>query len=340
MELKKKILDLLRKKKEIKVADLIRLTGFSRAYLNRFLVDLRDEGKIVLIGKAKASRYVLADKNAVRRAKKSILSVTKTLKNISLSEDIVLDELKRETGIFMDLRPNVASIVDYAFTEMLNNAIDHSRSKEIEVKIEKTETDLRFDVIDHGIGIFPNILKKKHLKSEMEAIQELLKGKQTTAPSKHSGEGIFFTSKMADSLVIESSHKKLMFNNIIEDIFVNDIRGLKGTKVIFLISLNSKRKSTEIFAKYTGDSYEFSKTRVAVRLYKMGEKYISRSQARRILGGLEKFKTVVLDFDRVETVGQAFADEVFRVWQNKHPEIEIISQNANENVDFMIKRAI
>jgi len=67
--------------------------------------------------------------------------------------------------------------------------------------------------------------------------------------------------------------------------------------------------------------------------------YISRSQARRILVGLEKFKTIMLDFKDVKVVGQGFSDEVFRIWKMRHPEINIISQNVNENVNFMIKRA-
>ena len=55
-------------------------------------------------------------------------------------------------------------------------------------------------------------MKKKNLNSEMEAIQDLLKGKQTTAPEAHSGEGIFFTSKVSSVLTIQSSHKKLIYS--------------------------------------------------------------------------------------------------------------------------------
>ena len=72
----------------------------------------------------------------------------------------------------------------------------------------------------------------------------------------------------------------------------------------------------------------------------MGTEYISRSQARRILGGLDKFRTVILDFKNVKTVGQGFADEVFRVWKRHYPNIDIVTKNANENITFMIKRAL
>ncbi|HXK31411.1 MAG TPA: STAS-like domain-containing protein, partial [Candidatus Paceibacterota bacterium] len=80
------------------------------------------------------------------------------------------------------------------------------------------------------------------------------------------------------------------------------------------------------------------KTEVRVKLYLMGGIHVSRSQARRVLSGLEKFKTVILDFENVPTVGQAFADEIFRVFKNKHSDIQLIPTNMNEGVNFMINR--
>jgi len=56
--------------------------------------------------------------------------------------------------------------------------------------------------------------------------------------------------------------------------------------------------------------------------------------------GLEKFRHVVLDFRNVRTVGQAFVDEIFRVFGQAHPEIKFEYSNANENVAFMILRGI
>ena len=106
----------------------------------------------------------------------------------------------------------------------------------------------------------------------------------------------------------------------------------------FIVSLNSRKKIDSIFREYSSNLYDFTKTEVNVKLYKMAAEYISRSQAKRLTSGLEKFKKIVLDFDKVETVGQGFADEVFRVWQNKYPTIKIEIKNANKNIDFMIAR--
>jgi len=339
MNIRSLISKLLKKKKELKVADIVKATGFSRAYISRIFQELRKENKVVLVGKANKACYVLADKKTVSRAKSSILNIRRSLRNKNLSEDEILDKIKKDTGIFLNLSENIALIVDYAFTEMLNNAIEHSKSEKIDISASRDKNLIQIDLIDAGIGIFNSIIKKRKLKNELEAIQELTKGKLTTAPKEHSGEGIFFTSRVVDKLIIQGSNKKLIFDNILNDLFIKDIKKLKGTKITFFVRVGSKRRLENIFKEYAGETFEFAKTEVVVKLYKTDTNYISRSQARRILIGLEKFKTIILDFRNIGTIGQAFADEVFRVWQSHHPDIKIQYQNSNENIVFMIKRA-
>ena len=334
------ILKFIRRKKKIKTADVVKATGFSRAYINRFFKELGEEGKIELIGRANQAFYVLAEKNEVEKAKQKISGIHRLLKNEELSEDVVLAEIKKNTGIFLNIPDNVSKVLDYAFTEILNNAIEHSGSRQIEV-LMKGDSVVRFDITDRGVGIFLNIMKKRKLRSELEAIQDLLKGKQTTAPKEHTGEGIFFTSKVADMLIIQSSRKKLIFNNILGDIFIKDSKKeTKGTKVTFVISLKSKINLNEVFKKYTSTAFDFVRTEVNVRLYKLDTDFISRSQARRVISGLDKFKSIILDFKNVNTIGQAFADEIFRAWQSHYPSIKITYKNANENIIFMLERAL
>ena len=76
-----------------------------------------------------------------------------------------------------------------------------------------------------------------------------------------------------------------------------------------------------------------------MKLYIIGGVHISRSQARRVLAGLEKFKVIVFDFNKVPTVGQAFADEVFRVFHHKYPQIKLEVENMTDGVKFMVERA-
>ena len=338
--IKQKVLDIIRTEKEVKASRLDGRLNVSRQYLHRFLKELREEGKIALLGKANRAVYVFADRDSLAAARKKIKKFHRFLHNKELSEDTMLDSIKRNTRIFIDLSENIIHILDYAFTEMLNNAIEHSQSKEIEVLITRDRVHVRFDITDSGVGIFHHLMAKHGLRNELEAIQDLLKGKQTTDPQHHTGEGIFFTSKVADAFTIKSSTKELTFNNLIDDVFLRDIKNRRGTKVIFTIAFDSVRSLEKVFGEYTTNSYEFDKTKVAVKLYKMGTLYISRSQARRIMTGLEKFKTVILDFTHIKSVGQGFADEIFRVWRIHNPGIKIEAMNTNENIDFMIKRAL
>lgn len=338
MDIQELILNHLNRKGKVRAADIVKKTGFSRVYVNRFFKQLRDEGKISLIGKANKAYYVLSrDEKTV---KAGIHDITIFEKTKGLVEHDVLKRIRNETGIFNSLKDNVRIDVEYAFSEMLNNAIEHSRSEDVNISMTRSDTAVLFVVRDWGVGIFSNIMEKKYLNSELEAVQDLLKGKQTTAPEAHSGEGIFFTSRVADKLTFISSDKKLVFDNNVGDVFLDPAKPRKGTTVYFVLSLESNRDLTEIFRAYTTDSYEFSKTIVNVKLYKLGTEYISRSQARRVLVGLDKFKKIVLDFKDVRTVGQAFADEIFHVWKQNHQDIEIESINASKNVDFMIKHVL
>src|SRR3989338_4144426 len=163
-------------------------------------------------------------------------------------------------------------------------------------------------------------------------------------PKSHSGEGIFFTSKAGDVFVLDSFGYRLSVNTIKPNIAIHHLSTKKrGTRVVFRINTDSNRHLNDVFKKYTnlaeeGD-YGFDKTEIRVKLFTVGGVHISRSQARRILSGLEKFKIILLDFDQVPIVGQAFADEIYRVFQSKHPDIAIQEENMSEGVKFMIKRA-
>ena len=81
---------------------------------------------------------------------------------------------------------------------------------------------------------------------------------------------------------------------------------------MFEIYTSSERHLNELFKQYTNltkdSDYGFDKTKIQVKLYTIGSVHISRSQARRVLSGLEKFKIIVFDFDKVPVAGQSFAD--------------------------------
>ena len=94
----------------------------------------------------------------------------------------------------------------------------------------------------------------------------------------------------------------------------------------------------DIFAPYTHD-FAFDTTRAVVKLFQYGQSFVSRSEAKRLTQGLERFRQVILDFTGVTLVGQGFADEVFRVWARAHPDITLHAENMIPPVAFMVDRA-
>jgi len=338
MNVKETILKLATDQDKFKSADVVQKLGesVSRQYVSRIISNLVREGALVKSGTTRRVFYALPKKAGSLATK-----VTKRLVNKNLEEYEVLNKLERQAPFLASLSENVKSIFAYAFSEMLNNAIEHSKSKNIEIEVSISGSSLVFTVNDFGIGVFRNVMNKYKLKSELEAIQDLLKGKTTTAPRAHSGEGIFFTSKVADLFILESFEYRMRVDNIIPDVFVErTTRSKGGTRVTFVINLSSGKHLNDVFKEFQSspEEYAFDKTKIHIKLYTMGTVYISRSQARRILSGLDKFKSIVLDFDKVPSVGQAFADEIFRVFKNSHPNISIETVNMNDAVEFMISR--
>lgn len=86
---------------------------------------------------------------------------------------------------------------------------------------------------------------------------------------------------------------------------------------------------------------EYAQTEINIELSKFGqEKLISRSQAKNITLGLDKFSYVTLDLSGVRLVGQGFVDEIFRVYKNSHSGGQLFYINANDDVKFMIERGL
>jgi len=90
---------------------------------------------------------------------------------------------------------------------------------------------------------------------------------------------------------------------------------------------------------YIFKDHDLDKDKIRIKLSTLNETHISRSQARRILEGLDKFKVIMFDYDNVPLVGQAFADEIYRVFQERHPDIRLENENMSESVQFMVERA-
>jgi anti-sigma regulatory factor (Ser/Thr protein kinase) len=309
----------------------VKLFGITRQAVHRHLSDLVASGYLMAEGSTRARKYTLGPKRWYAA-------------NYDISAIDESTAYRRDFSfVFAGLPANIEDICHYGFTEMLNNAIDHSEGTEIYVTASRTEAQISITIRDIGEGIFLRIARLLNLPDPRESLLELSKGKLTTDPKNHTGEGIFFTSRAFDAFYIVSGD--LTFSHTDEntlDCLLHNDKARKGTTVIMEISTASNKDLKNIFDAYSSgpDEYRFDRTVVPVRLalYE-GERLVSRSQAKRILNRVERFKHVILDFEGVDSIGQAFADEVFRVFKNTHPQIELLHINTNMDVLKMIRRA-
>jgi hypothetical protein len=224
-----------------------------------------------------------------------------------LDEDRVWRELVKP--VVADLPRNVQDIWHYAATEMINNAIDHSGSLEVLVQVRRTALDTEVTVIDQGEGIFHKI----------QRVFDLL-----------------------DLFEIDSHHLRFSHQSLTEDRIAEHAADTPGTRVRMRLENDSPKTLLAVFQQFTeGEETDFARTVVPLRLAQHeGDKLVSRSQAKRVVYRFERFRKVELDFTGVEEIGQAFADELFRVYARSHPEISITPINTTPAVDMMIRRAV
>jgi len=306
--------------------------GIQSAAVNKHLRSMVDEGFIEAKDELKNKRFYY------------LISKTIFYKEYSITKDLAEDLVWREdiSPLLKEVSNNARDIWIHGFTEMFNNAIDHSNGTQIAVTLLEYFNGYKVYVQDNGVGIFSKIKKDFSLHDERQAILELSKGKLTTAPDRHSGEGIFFTSRAVDHFFIIADglcfcHRQDCNLDTIDDIDINS----QGTLVVMSLCSQTNKELSKIFEEFApADEYTFGKTVVPIHLAQYENDFlVSRSQAKRVLARVENFKIVVFDFEGVEKIGQAFADEIFRVFQNDYPEIAIHVINTTKEVDAMIKRA-
>lgn len=301
----------------------------SRQSASAWLAKLKREGVITSSGVGRGVRYQLA----------VLADARQVYERAGLNEDRVWRELIAPH--VAGLPPNVRDIWHYAVTEMVNNAIDHSGSEKVMVGLVRDALNISVYVADEGEGIFLKIQRAMNLYDPREAILELAKGKLTTDPVNHTGEGIFFSSKVIDAFDICSGKLHFVHDDWGTDV-LERAADAPGTMVLMRLANDSPRNLKGVFDQFAApEEYTFSRTIVPVKLAQHeGEKLVSRSQAKRLTMRFERFQTVVLDFAGVEEIGQAFADEVFRVFQHAHPGTKLLPINLTTEVGNMVKRAL
>ena len=316
--------------------DIISFTNktlnISKTTALRHLRSLIKNYKVLKTGSTKNICYILPENNNI--------IVTFKLSNNLNEFDIFKTYFNKSLS---NLKPNILNICEYGLTEMINNAIDHSYGTNLTVELICKKNNILLIIKDDGVGALKRIADLLKTSEYQEAVLQLTKGKFTSDPYNHTGEGIFFTSRIFDEFKLFSNN--LCFTRINypndNDWFLEKISFTKGTSIHLTIDQHSNKEIKDVFLAFQDPkTMKFNKTDIIVSLSKFDEeRYISRSQAKRILKNLENFKTINLDFKHVKVVGQGFVDEIFRVFANNHKDVTINYINANEDVLFMIQRS-
>src|SRR5258706_5783036 len=155
MDLELLILKYARKKDGFSSRKIAKKFGYSPAYASRILQKLVDGGQLYKTGSTKNSRYFLADADSIKKAKSKVQLYNRVFSGKAghevskIEEHSVLEDARKKLS-FDGLPENVNAIFDYAFTEMLNNAIEHSMTGKLLIKAEKKEEMISFEIRDYG----------------------------------------------------------------------------------------------------------------------------------------------------------------------------------------------
>lgn len=314
--------------------------GLSRQQVSRYLTDLVKQGIITSHGTGRGVNYTL---------------VKDTGKNLLSSGELSLDQLSQlgEEKVFQTwvqhsiqaYPKNIKSIIHHGFTELTNNVIDHADANKFWFKIfdDHIRNKLIMEIHDDGVGVFRRNQIAFACRNLFEAVVETAKGKRTSQPKKHAGEGLFFTSRLFDYFRLQANGIEWLYLSAIDDWSIATIEDIKGSHIITMIDKASLKKPEDIFVNYTDEEFQFSKNALFIvepLTIQAQEEHVSRSEAKRLLMGAEKFKHIIIDFKNTTRIGQGFADEIFRIFQQKHPQLTIETRNMNKAVEAMVKHIL
>lgn len=324
--------ELAEKKERFSVTDFAKAHNLTVQSVYRYLNQLVGENKLTKekVGQKNTYHFV----SEYKAIEKDIAGLT---------EDSVW---RNEVGPFLSHLPKIAfNNLAYAFSEILNNAIDHSDGTKVKISVEKNIHEVTILIADNGIGVFKKIADAMGLEEKSFAILELAKGKFTTDPASHTGEGVFFSSKVVDEFAIFSEDLVFLGPTSATPPYLDRRKTFQtGTSVLLCIYNSHKETSKDVFDRFTEapESYGFTKTIVPVRLLEYGDErplVVSRSQAKRLMVRFDRFENIILDFSGIDEIGQGFADELFRVFPSQHPNTTLTPINCSDQVMQMIARA-
>jgi anti-sigma regulatory factor (Ser/Thr protein kinase) len=250
---------------------------------------------------------------------------------------------RRDFAPVFDLPAPVARLAQHAFTELLNNAVDHSGGTRVTVSVRQTPLQLQLLVSDDGCGLFDRIAGAHAIDEPRLAMAELAKGRLTTQPDRHRGHGLFFVARTADVLDLRANGAAFQHRGW-DPARWHDGRPLDaaGTSVYAAFALDTTRTLEGAMREPAADPgrLDLDRTTVPMALLADADGVLeSRALARRAAARLEGFREAVLDFTGVRAVGHGFADELFRVQARRGDGLPLRTLAAGPEVAAVIAGA-
>ncbi len=245
-----------------------------------------------------------------------------------------------------DFAPNFAlpapvmRMAQHAFGELLNNAIDHSGGTSVTVSMRQTPAHLQLLVSDDGCGLFDKVAQSFRIVDPAQAMLELSKGKLTSDPERHTGRGLFFTTRLADVLDLHANDTAFQHRAWQRHRWSRTTPAARhGTSVFVAIALDTTRTLDALLREHSHDQqgYAFERTVVPLHLLTApGCALDSRAQARRAALRLQQFRHAQLDFAGIDDIGHGFADELFRVFARSQPRLALEPVNMSPAVRALV----
>jgi len=241
---------------------------------------------------------------------------------------------------FFELPATVSRMAQHAFTELLNNAIDHSGGSQVTVSMRQTPMQLQLLISDDGCGVFQRIEQSFQIADPALAMLELSKGKLTSAPDRHSGHGLFFASRLADVFDLHANAAAFQSRAWETRRWRSGKPASRvGTSVYLAITLDTPRTLDAVLRAHSADAtgYAFERTSVPLHLIAgSGQALASRADAKRVASRLSNFRAAEIDFEGITDIGHGFADELFRVFQRENPTLLLMPLRMAPQVAAMV----
>ena len=327
-KIKNFILDNLSSHEKNIVHAAINKFGVSRQAVNRHMINLIKENKIVAHGNTKGRHYELMPQ--ANYSKK--ISMEDIKGSRKFLDDFILPHIEL-------LPKNIYEIFEYSAGSLINNIVDHAKATSVYFKIFINHEEAHLVLTDNGVGLFENIYKGLSLSSTQMAAMEIAKGNVTTDPDRHSGDELNTIIHLFDKAIIDSANKSLRYFNNNNCWEINPSRHQNGTRIHLQINPNSDRTCADVFHRIF--KKEKKKIRIPLNLLNMSEKKIvnSRSYAENILRNIDNYKKIEFDFNKIDLISPAFADELARKTKEKNQFADIAWMNTNKTVEMLLVRA-